>query len=75
MIGELQQIIRAQTEVIDSIYENVVQIDDYIEQTKEHVEESNKLMTSANEKLWCFFVVMVVIMIFVMNKILGTFFG
>lgn len=74
MIQELQMIIRAQTEVVNSIYDNVEQIDNYIEQTKENVEESNKLMTSANDKLWCFFVVLVFIMIFVMNKILSTFF-
>ena len=60
--------------MVNSIYENVEQIDDYMQQTKEHVDESNKLMTSASDKLWCFFVIMVFIMIFVMNKILGTFF-
>ena len=74
MIQELSIIIKAQNEVVNSIYENVEQIDDYMQQTKEHVDESNKLMTSASDKLWCFFVIMVFIMIFVMNKILGTFF-
>ena len=74
MIGELQMLISAQTDVVNSIMGNVEQIENFTHETKKNVDESNKLMSSATEKLWCFFLVMVVIMMFVMNSLLNSVF-
>lgn len=51
------------------------EIKNHIEVAAEKVDDSNKLMMEASEKLWCLFIVMVIIAIFVMNSILKSIIG
>ena len=75
LIQELQMLISSQTEVINSIDYNVSEIKNHIEIAAEKVDDSNKLMMDASEKLWCLFVIMVVFAIFIMNSVLKSVIG
>lgn len=73
MLRELHLIIRDQNEVVDSIAFNMDHVTDDLKSSEEDVVESNKLMVSAQEKIWCIFVVMIFLSIFLVNAFLGSF--
>lgn len=72
MIQELSSIIKQQTEVVNSIECNVVEIQDFVNDAVTNIEDTHKLMTSANEKLYCLFIFMVIFACWIVNKLLGS---
>ena len=49
MIKELNMILKNQTEIIDSIDNNMTLVQDHVEVAKENFVKSSELLTSANE--------------------------
>ena len=73
MLKELHLIISDQNEVVDSIEFNMGMVTDDLKTSEDDVVESSKLMVSAQEKIWCIFVVMIFLSIFLVNALLGSF--
>ncbi len=73
MIHELHLILSSSSSLINSIDHNMSQVKDHIEHTVDNIDQSNKLMVSANEKLWCIFFVITLVSVFVVNFIMNQF--
>lgn len=71
LIEELQSIIQSQNELLDSIENNMKQVNDYLAKGVGALEEAQKEYMSAQEKFCCIFFVMLVISIIGLNHFLG----
>jgi t-SNARE complex subunit (syntaxin) len=70
LIGELGDIIKGNTELLNSIDANMEDVKNYVAEGVEFLEEGKKEMDSAGNKFCCLFVVILIIMIFAVNYLL-----
>jgi t-SNARE complex subunit (syntaxin) len=71
LIQQFQEIIMGQTEIINSIENNVIQIRDHIERGVKHVENAKDLMMNAQDKLCCVFFIFLIISIISLHWLLN----
>ena len=71
LIEELQSIIQSQNELLDSIENNMKQVNDYLAEGVANLEKAKEEYMSAQEKFCCIFFVMLVISIIGLNHFLG----
>ena len=72
MIEQFQDVIMGQSEIINSIESNVLQIKDHVERGVKVVESAKELMMGAQDKLCCVFFIFVIVMVISMNWLLNT---
>ena len=71
MIDDLSLIIKAQTELVNSIEENMKGVKEFIVLMIENFEKAKKGYMTAQQKFCCIFLVMVIVMIFGINYAMG----
>lgn len=71
LIEELQSIIQSQNELLDSIENNMKQVNHYLKEGVENLDKAKEEYMSAQEKFCCIFFVMLVISIIGLNHFLG----
>ena len=71
LIEELQSIIQSQNELLDSIENNMKQVNDYLVDGVASLDKAKEEYMSAQEKFCCIFFIMLVISIIGLNHFLG----